>query len=94
MISLSIGLEQAQARAALLEKDLEEARAEIELPKRGRAGVTVTALGTHTFNTQEVLKKVVEIETIRASKKRKGKAKEVALASPEPEEEDPFTRAS
>jgi hypothetical protein len=68
--------------------------AEIERLKRGRAGVTITALGTHKFSTHELLDKVVEIKTIRASKKEKGNTKKIPLESPEAEEQDSLTRAT
>ena len=66
--SISISLEHAHVKATLLQKELDELRVLHTTPKATRRGITVDALETHVFSTEEVLEKVRLVEEARKAK--------------------------
>ena len=76
VLSLTARLERADAMNVVLERENREFRRYRGTAQSTRGGITVKNIGTHHFNSEEGLARVLQEE--RASKRRKGKGKEVA----------------
>ena len=87
---LSSQLSTERTRSTMFGARLDALTARINQPKRARAGISVSNLGTHILSTEDIHAQVIAAEASRAAKKRKGKGRVTQPDSPGPDEHNPF----